>query len=416
MLTPEETLAREPLLRKEVLKGGGYYVEYRTDDARLTLEIVKEAVARGAMALNYVKATNLLYRDGVVCGVEAHDLWTGQTYEIHAKKVVNATGPWVDTMRDIDHSKTGKTLHHTKGVHIVVDAKRFALQNPVYFDVPDGRMIFTIPREGKVYIGTTDTNYEADLAYPRMTAKDRDYLIECVNDMFPSVHLSKEDVESSWSGVRPLIHEEGKDPSEISRKDEVFTSPSGLLTIAGGKLTGYRKMADKVVGLVAKQLQVETGHTYASCQTEHVEYSGGKFGGSQNLPAFVAKQIATGIELGLTPQEAQRLVHRYGTNIATVYGFIEQGREEAEERGMSLEVYGALTYGIAHELVITPADFFVRRTGALYFDIDWVRRWQEQVGLYMAESFGWTEETKVVYMAQLQDSIRQATVVEDDNR
>jgi len=163
MLTREETLKKEPLLKRDGLKGSGYYVEYRTDDARLTLEVIKEAVVRGTKAINYVKAEELLYDEyGVIVGVRAIDQITGESVDIFAKKVVNATGPWADTIREKDHSKEGKTLHLTKGVHIVFDAKRFPLNNAVYFDTPngDGRMVFAIPRGGKVYVGTTDTNYE----------------------------------------------------------------------------------------------------------------------------------------------------------------------------------------------------------------------------------------------------------------
>ncbi|GMA57268.1 hypothetical protein GCM10025858_17710 [Alicyclobacillus sacchari] len=239
MLSVDEALAKEPLLRREGLKGAGYYVEYRTDDARLTLEILKAAVDRGAKALNYAKVTKLLYHEGRVVGASIEDVLTGDTLDVYAEKVVNATGPWVDELRDMDGSKQGKTLHHTKGVHIVVDGGRFPLRNSVYFDVPDGRMIFAIPREGKTYIGTTDTNYHGDLKNPRVTQEDRDYLTACVNAMFPSVRLTDADIESSWAGVRPLIHEEGKDPSEISRKDEVFVSGSGLITIAASsRVTG----------------------------------------------------------------------------------------------------------------------------------------------------------------------------------
>nr|WP_245630255.1 FAD-dependent oxidoreductase [Alicyclobacillus acidiphilus] len=415
MLNVEETLAKEPLLRRDILKGGGYYVEYRTDDARLTLEIVKEAAARGALALNYTKATKLLYEDGKVCGVEAADLLTGETYQIRARKVVNATGPWVDALREMDHSKQGKTLHHTKGVHIVVDGKRFPLHNSVYFDVPDGRMIFAIPREGKTYIGTTDTNYKGDLVHPRMTRADRDYLIECVNYMFPSVKLTADDVESSWAGVRPLIHEEGKDPSEISRKDEVFRSPSGLFTIAGGKLTGYRKMADKVVTMVADELSTESGRTFRPCETDHIEYSGGKFGGSKNMPAYLADKTQAGVELGLTQFEAERLAHRYGTNVDIVFDIIRNGREEAEENGLSLEVYGALRYGIDHEMVATPSDFFIRRTGALYFDIAWLRRWQTAVMQYMTRHFDWSAEVAKSYEKELHERIVEATQALEDS-
>nr|WP_134159619.1 FAD-dependent oxidoreductase [Alicyclobacillus sacchari] len=414
MLSVDEALAKEPLLRREGLKGAGYYVEYRTDDARLTLEILKAAVDRGAKALNYAKVTKLLYHEGRVVGASIEDVLTGDTLDVYAEKVVNATGPWVDELRDMDGSKQGKTLHHTKGVHIVVDGGRFPLRNSVYFDVPDGRMIFAIPREGKTYIGTTDTNYHGDLKNPRVTQEDRDYLTACVNAMFPSVRLTDADIESSWAGVRPLIHEEGKDPSEISRKDEVFVSGSGLITIAGGKLTGYRKMAEKVVTMIATDLAARRGCTFAPCATDHIPYSGGDFGGSGQMPAFVDNRVQQGTALGLTESEARRLARRYGTNVDAVYALIADGRDKAAASGLSLEVYGALQYALVYEMAMTPSDFFVRRTGALYFDIDWVRRWQEPVVRYMAQELGWTEREVERHAADLARQICEATTVEGE--
>ncbi|WAH44636.1 glycerol-3-phosphate dehydrogenase/oxidase [Alicyclobacillus fastidiosus] len=409
MLNCVETLGKEPLLRRDGLKGAGYYVEYRTDDARLTLEIIKEAVARGAMALNYTKVTELLYRENRVVGAVVTDVLHNKTYEVRAKKVVNATGPWVDFIRSLDGSKVGKTLHHTKGVHIVVDGRRFPLQNAVYFDVPDGRMVFAIPREGKTYIGTTDTNYQGDLICPRMTEADRNYLIECVNFMFPTVQLAADDVESSWAGIRPLIHEEGKHPSEISRRDEVFRSDSGLFTIAGGKLTGYRKMADKVVTMVAAELSEETGRTFGACTTEHLEYSGGKFGGAKHLASFLEEKTQEGIQLGLAPGEASRLARRYGTNVQTVYDIIRSRGEEARERGLSREVFAALVYGLEYEAVASPSDFFIRRTGSLYFDIHWLSRWQDPVIDAMSTWLQWTPEARTSFQAELEARVTDAT-------
>src|SRR5207244_285033 len=121
-------------------------------------------------------------------------------------------------------SKTGKRLHLTKGVHIVIDQLRFPLRQSIYFDTPDKRMIFAIPRDGKTYIGTTDTNYQGDMEQPKMTRNDASYLLKAANEMFPTIQLVEDDIESSWVGLRPLIHEEGKSPSQLSRKDEIFIS------------------------------------------------------------------------------------------------------------------------------------------------------------------------------------------------
>lgn len=416
MLSREQALALEPLLRPEGLRGAGKYVEYRTDDARLTLEMLKEAVDMGAIAVNYSKAGDLIYNRDRVTGAHITDLLTGETYRVAARRVINATGPWVDELRTLDKSKDGKSLHLTKGVHIVIDQSRFPLRHPVYYDVPDGRMVFAIPREGKVYVGTTDTNYRADPQAPRTTKADRDYLMGCVNHMFPSIHITAGDIESFWAGVRPLIHEDGKAPSEISRRDEVFVSKSGLITIAGGKLTGYRKMADKVVSLVASQLGPELGVHYPGCTTDKIRLSGGKFGGSENMPAYLAERVSEGVSLGLAKDEASRLAQRYGTNVGTVYGILREHPAAAvdAEQDLSLEVFASLVYGLEHEMVATPADFFIRRTGAMFFNIAWVRQWQEPVVNYMSRYFGWSAQETQKHLHDLQQHLTVATEVVDE--
>ncbi len=402
MLSREQTLTKEPLLRRDKLKAGGYYVEYKTDDARLTLETIKEAADRGALPVNYVKAEDFLYENGKAVGVLAKDLTAGRTFEIRAKQIVNATGPWVDHLREKDGSKKGKQLYHTKGVHIVFDQKRFPLRQAIYFDTPDGRMAFAIPRGKKTYVGTTDTHYTGDLAHPVMTADDRDYLLAAIDFMFPDLRIKAEDIEASWAGIRPLIYEEGKSASEISRKDEIFFSPTGLITIAGGKLTGYRKMAEKVVNIAAKNLGVS-----ASCSTDKIALSGGKVGGSKGFAGFVQNKTGEGIALGLSPEEAERLVRRYGGNVDRLYEILRTRGAEANEHHLSLEVFASLVYGMEAEMVLTPVDFFLRRTSSLLFDIEWAKRWMEPVLIFLQKKFGWTEEEKARHRRELENEMQQ---------
>lgn len=409
MLSEARTLAKEPLLKREGLQGGGYYVEYRTDDARLTMEVMKKSVEKGTLALNYTKVVELIYTDGIVSGVVVEDTLTGAQYNIHAKKVVNATGPWVDTLREADHSKKGKELKLSKGVHIVLDQSKFPLKQAVYFDTPDGRMVFAIPRDGKAYVGTTDTFYSKDPVNPGMTVEDRDYILEAIHFMFPGVDITADDVESSWAGIRPLILEEGKDPSEISRKDEIWTSDSGLITIAGGKLTGYRKMAETVVNLLAKQFAKEDAIRYSPSNTKHLPISGGDVGGSKQLPQFIESQIARGVEVGFTEDEVRHLAQMYGSNVPTVFDYMEENEEAFKETKMPRVLFAKLIYGINDEMVATPVDFLLRRTGALLFDIDTVMDWKEDVIAFMAEKFQWTAEQTAQFSKNLETKIYEAT-------
>jgi glycerol-3-phosphate dehydrogenase len=410
MLNQESAIHKEPLLKQEDLKGAGYYVEYRTDDARLTLEVLKEASTRGTAALNYVMAEQPVYENSKLIGVEAVDQLSGKTYTIYAQKIVNAAGPWVDILREKDGSKKGKYLHLTKGVHLVISNDRFPLKEAVYFDTPfkDKRMMFAIPRDGKTYIGTTDTHYTKDITHPKMTKEDRDYILEACNGMFPGLNLTTHDVESSWVGLRPLIHEEGKDPSEISRKDEVFISSSGLITIAGGKLTGYRKMAEKIVDLVTKQISEETGHSYPGCSTERVALSGGRIP-ARTIQTFLHEQAQIGAQIGLSYEEALILAERYGSNITMVYELAGRSKQEAEAHHMPLEVISTLIYGLEYEMVAAPVDYFIRRTSALFFNIQWVQQWKTPVIQYMSHYFQWSEEQKNHYTDQLEAAITTAT-------
>ncbi|UQD52385.1 glycerol-3-phosphate dehydrogenase [Bacillus methanolicus] len=413
MLNVNETLAKEPLIKKEGLKGSGYYVEYRTDDSRLTIEVLKKAVEKGAAALNYSNADKFLYKNGKVRGAVIIDRLTGERYEIHAAKVVNAAGPWVDEIREKDGSKTGKTLKHTKGVHIVIDQSKFPLKQAVYFDAPDGRMVFAIPRAGKAYVGTTDTFYNSDLASPKITAADRGYLINAIHYMFPETNISAEDIETSWAGVRPLIHEEGKDPSEISRKDEIWESESGLITIAGGKLTGYRKMAEIVVDLVSEKRQKDTGISYKECQTKNLPISGGDIGGSSSFDKYIVEQINNGSKNGLTNEEAKFLISMYGSNAPILFDIVGKHKEFANQYELPLPLFAQLHYALEHEMAASPVDFFHRRTGMLLFNIAGVQKWKDKAVNYMADYFEWDEQTKLDRMEELETEIKLATVLFD---
>lgn len=405
MLSVEETLAKEPLVKKTGLKGGGYYVEYRTDDARLTIEVMKSAFEKGTTACNYTKVVKLVYEKGKVVGAMVQDMISGEKYLIRAKKIVNAAGPWVDSVREMDHSKKGKTLQHSKGVHLVIDQSRFPLKQAIYFDTPDGRMVFAIPRDGKAYVGTTDTFYNGDMVNPNMTVADRTYIINAINYMFPDVKISEKDIESSWAGVRPLIYEEGKDPSEISRKDEIWESASGLITIAGGKLTGYRKMAEMVVDLLATKFQTEDSRDFPTCPTKEMPISGGNVGGSLQFSAYVSGQIDKGLAAGLSREEAEHLARMYGSNVGTVYNLLSQNKEDAQKYQIPSELFAKLVYAIEEEMAATPIDFFNRRTSAILFDIQLVEISRKQVIEYMADKLNWNNQVKKIHSLALEEAL-----------
>lgn len=410
MLSSGETKKKEPLLKTNGLRGAGYYVEYRTDDARLTIEVIKKAAEKGAVCVNYVKAQSFVYQQGEIIGVDVVDQLSGETATIHAKNVVNATGPWVDSIRAKDSIENGKQLRMTKGVHVVVDQSVFPLKQAVYFDTPDGRMMFAIPRNGKAYVGTTDTFYGENPKNPVATSEDVTYILDAIAFMFPSIQLTQQQVESTWAGIRPLIYEKGKNPSEISRKDEIWESASGLVTIAGGKLTGYRKMAELVVDRVRKNGRVSS---FGSSVTKHLPLSGGDFGGSKCFASFVEKKAIEGEKYGLTYDEAQHLASFYGTNVDKIYDFAVVHKDNTY--GLPLPIASRLDYAIQYEMACTPADFFVRRTGNLYFNIEEVHEYKEQVCQMMKSQLGYSENQLDFYRFDLDKQIKAATSFREEN-
>ncbi len=379
MLSRAETLRAEPLLKKQGIKGGALYAEYRTDDARLTTEAIKTAVANGALALNHLEVKQFIRTDGTITGVRAEDRLTGSPITVSATVVVNATGPWVDTLREEDGSKVGKRLHLTKGVHIVVDHHKLPIKQSIYFELSDGRMIFAIPRGGKTYIGTTDTDYKGSCEEVGLQEEDISYLLQGVNESFEGINLTRTDVESGWAGLRPLIHEDGKSAYELSRRDEIFESGSGLISIAGGKLTGYRKMAERVVDLVAEKY-LAFG-TWGPCQTAEVKL-GNAFRDHASVQAF-NRQMISRVEGEELKREVLRLATTYGPAAESIMG------AAAMPLTMERLFRSELQHAVEKEMVHRPEDFFIRRTGLVYFDIAEARKRMPVALEFFRKEYGW---------------------------
>ena len=402
MLTRLQTLNHEPLLKKDDVKGGAIYAEYRTDDARLTIEIIKLAAQNGACICNYTEVEGFKYSNNVISGALLIDHLSGNHLTIDAKVVVNATGPWVDKLRVLNQSRQGKQLHLTKGVHIVVPFHRLPVRQAIYFDVPDGRMIFAIPRGRVTYIGTTDTDYAGDINSVLASRADVEYILHAVNETFPFALLTLADVESSWAGLRPLIHEEGKSASQLSRKDEIFESPSGLISIAGGKLTGYRKMAERVVDKVIEQkfesLELK------SCTTDKMILPGGDFidyAAVRKLETELAVRLGA---LNLRGNEATNLVHLYGRQALQIAEYLEQHQTGEAEQDLIL---AKAWFAVEHEMAVTPLDFIIRRSGLLYFNHPKLARHTDAIVNYFAEIFKWDSETRNKYQQEVQQALEE---------
>jgi len=409
MLNKEEALLKEPLLPADILEGAGYYAEYRTDDARLTIEVLKTAVRYGSKAVNYCKVKELSYSDKKINGAIVQDLLQDKELMVKAKYVVNATGPWVDLLRDkIDLSpSTGKRLQLTKGVHLVFPFEKLPIKQSIYFDVPDGRMMFAIPRGKITYVGTTDTKYDGDPKDVKTELVDAMYLVHAVNHMFPDIELELKDIQSSWCGLRPLIYEEGKTAGELSRKDEIFESETGLITIAGGKLTGYRKMAERIVDLVDKRISKDYGYQLKQVQSEAIPLTENSFKNYIEVQHFIKSLIPELEKHGFSKKDIKALVYRYGNQLTMVLKkFDELTDADATIRMAKAEFWFALNF----EMIVEPLDFFERRTGMLYFDSLSIEKLKNPILKEFSKSFNWSDVTYKKQLKVLDDAVKRVKV------
>lgn len=356
-----------PSLGKKGLQGACSYTEFLTNDARLTFSCVKTAIDLGAKALNYASVKRFTYDDqGALNGVYAQDEFTKEQFTVKAKKIVNAAGPWVDELRDLDKKDASSELILTKGIHIVMKKQDFPIDMAVYFEADDQRMIFAVPKGDITYVGTTDTFYTEDRVNPEATGEDIQYLLSSINQKFPQLSLTKEKVISTWAGLRPLINEAGKKPSEISRKDEVFESEAGLISIAGGKLTGYRLMAKQVVDKICKKLDYKV-----LCTTDKQVLVGGDI---KDVKAYIHNLCTSAVNMSC--KDVEDTVYLYGNKASEI---IERLSIVGEDVSTDDVVMAWLDYSLENEMIFTSEDFLTRRTELTYFNPVLAKRMKKQI-------------------------------------
>ncbi|MFT7032641.1 MAG: glycerol-3-phosphate dehydrogenase [Cyclobacteriaceae bacterium] len=399
MLSKEETMKLEPLLKEKVVEGGGLYAEYQTDDFRLVIELIKASRDFKAVPINYVCVEEVLEKGGTACGVRCTDQESGKEFNIYGDYIINATGPWLDKVREKTEKIEGKRLLLTKGIHIVVPRDRLPVKHSVYFDISDGRMAFAIPKKDVTYIGTTDTKYTGRPEEVAPSKEDVKYIINATNDMFPSVELNESDVVSSWAGIRPLIAEEGKSASEVSRKDEIFISKNKMISMAGGKLTGYRQMAKKAVMEVIEMKRAKTGiKKKLKCKTRKIPLPGNEF---KNYKAV--KKYKESLEVShssIEPSTISYLVDLYGTQTQTILD-----KKNIDNSIIENEI----KFSLENEMTMTLLDFYERRTGRLYFDIQSIESTKTIAAELLANNLNWTEVRKSSELKKLNEAIKNAT-------
>ncbi|MGL4392522.1 MAG: glycerol-3-phosphate dehydrogenase C-terminal domain-containing protein, partial [Fusobacteriaceae bacterium] len=226
--------------------------------------------------------------------------------------------------------------------------------------------------------------------------------------VFPNLNLTLSDIESSWAGVRPLIHEEGKSPSAISRKEEILFSKSGLMSIAGGKLTGYRKMAEDIINKIQSlNKSANSNYERKKCCTKNLRLDGGEFENSSQMPDYFKKQITIGKEVELSEKEIQWLFSMFGKNIEKVFEIIKSApKVDMKNFEKDKSIYGALIYGLDYESILTPLDFIQRRSGLLYFNYDKAKEYQQNITSIISTKLNYSPEETERYSRELEAEIK----------
>jgi glycerol-3-phosphate dehydrogenase len=390
---------REPQLNRAKLTGGIIYYDAVTDDARLTLENVVESGELGAAVLNYARVEGVQRKGARVSAVEVEDLLGGGTVTVKGRVFVNATGPWSDdTLQRLGEAQ-GRRLRPTKGTHILVDRERLPANHAVVMATHDKRITFTIPWAKRTVIGTTDTDYDGDPDRVVASGADVDYLLRVANHYFPSTKLTRADVLATWAGLRPLIAADSVKTSDVSREHELFTEPGGVLTITGGKLTTYRRMAREVVDAAIERLRA-LGHAQEAgpCVTMRRHLRGGVGLGSTATPEAVGERLA--VRTGVPADVALNLALTYGVRAPELASTL--GRDRASQERLDPEfayVWAQLDYAVENEMASTVDDFLGRRVPLLLMSRDQGLRVAPEVARRMGALLGWDNATRARMLA-----------------
>jgi glycerol-3-phosphate dehydrogenase len=388
-LSSDKALEREPTLRRDALVGAGLYADCATDDARLVLALVKDSFTRGLLAASYAEIVGFEKENGKIAGVRVQDSISGDQFDVKAKVVVNATGPWSDKLRKLDDPSAEPRLRPAKGIHIIVPRERLGNKEAVVIESSrDGRNMFVIPWGNLSLVGTTDSDYDGDLDHIGAAKEDVEYLLEALDQSYPDAHIVKEDIVSTYASVRPLAAELGVSEDAVSRDQLIFESPSGLVSIIGGKLTTHRSMAkalvNHVVNKLAREYATQAKH---GCQTAKLVLDYDEI----ELERAVIDFTQTS---GLDDETARHLVETHGPGATKVLEIAHENPEllsriASETPYLMAEVFYATRYEMALRLI----DFMFRRTQLVYRLRDHGRSIVHTVANIMARELGWSAET-----------------------
>jgi glycerol-3-phosphate dehydrogenase len=373
-LSTEKLNGQFPNLLCNQLRSGAEYYDAQMDDARLCLSVIRTAVLQGATVANYVEAVAFLKREGRITAIQARDQLTGNEFVIHARQILNATGPWADGVARLAGDTTEPLLQPTKGVHLIVP-ERNSESALLLLHPADGRVFFVIPWMNKTLIGTTDTLTDEGPDSLSVTSEEIDYLLRGFNQYFTST-LQPTDVLGTFVGLRPLMRARPGKPSSLSREYRIVESKSGLISVAGGKYTTYRRMAEVLTDTVARQLGRR-----GPCRTQNFLLDGALPNSKLHVAEVVrlpqaGRSLTTSVTgrfaalianlrrscPELDAASALHFVNRYGYRANDVAAYLQDADGLTRIVPGEPDLRGELAYQRDHELAINPADFWLRRT------------------------------------------------------
>jgi glycerol-3-phosphate dehydrogenase len=398
--------ALEPAVSARDLRGGSLYYDAWADDARLTIENALDASAHGAAIANYVALEGFSKAGfskaaggaGKLSAAAIRDIVTGASFELRASVFVNAAGPWVDDIRRLDDSAAPPSVRLTKGVHLIFRHESIPVRESLVLSDEAGRIVFVIPRDGYVMVGTTDTDFDGDRDHVCADRSDVEYLLAVLRESLPGVKLQAGDVASSFAGLRALVNPGGgKSPSAVPREETIVQSVSGLISVAGGKLTTHRAIAEAVVDRVMGELARPKGN----CPTRNVPLIG-----ARPLDPDAGDESA----LASIPPQAREILHgRYGTRAALLANLIIERPELADPLAPGCPALGAeVIHAVRNELARTVADFIVRRTALSWRFPFEAAAAAPRVAELMGAELGWDRARQDAELGSFQTALQRA--------
>ncbi|SDN42572.1 glycerol-3-phosphate dehydrogenase [Allokutzneria albata] len=382
-LTRAGALRMVPALKRDALIGGIRYFDAQADDARHTMTVARTAAHYGAVVRTSTQVIGMLRESDRVCGVRVRDVETGEETEVQAHAVINCTGVWTDAIQKLSGSRGRFRVRASKGVHIVVPRDRIVSESGLILRTAKS-VLFVIPWRNHWIVGTTDTDWNLDLAHPSATKQDIDYILDQVNTVL-ATPLTKDDIEGVYAGLRPLLSGESDDTSKLSREHAVARVSPGLVAIAGGKYTTYRVMAADAINAAA----VDLPGRIAPSITDKVPLLG-----ADGYHALVNQADQLAAKHGLHPYRVRHLLNRYGSLVHEVLAEAD-GRPELLRPVPSAPDYLQIevVYAASHEGALHLEDVLTRRTR---ISIEYPHRGvdcAEKVAELMAGVLGWDDKT-----------------------